>query len=343
MTLGLSRLVGPTSQPARMASRRTISFFSKSGNTRIFANAKTPRALTTPTGSQGSSTSSSNSTAVAIRGPESSSSIVSAEKPTTASNDIEHGQSSSPADPTPETTVRAQSTTAADESISSDKEHDSQFASSGVEKRSHSSVNHHHFHERAPILHPQPTKDVVSLHSFFSLHRPLLLLPEHAQQPLFNPTTGRSTIFDSLDASKEDTRTREKKELARVEPLFEVELGSGRPLPNDDGISLQGLMSDEEMPEADADAARLLGRSFIVNNIGSFVDWQGTLKTLGDATAQKSLDTIRTAAAEVSADPDMSPDVAMDSVKRKKKKKMNKHIYKKRRKRERAQRRRLGK
>lgn len=110
-----------------------------------------------------------------------------------------------------------------------------------------------------------------------------------------------------------------------------------------DGTSVHVQLGDEDVTEGDADAARLLARSYVLSRIGSVVDWQTTLGRLGDHAAKEDLAEIKAAGDHSEAVAAAEEQVRMDSVKRKRKRKMNKHIYKKRRKRERAQRRRLGK
>lgn len=140
----------------------------------------------------------------------------------------------------------------------------------------------------------------------------------------------------------------------------QVDLASGVILPS---VKDESVQLDEELTEQDANASRLLGRTYTVNRVGSFVDWQQLLKRFGDAEATAQIEGIEAAATEATVAAE-SWNVAMDSVKRKRKRKMNKHIYKKRRKvrqisffcviwsklfspinlqRERSQRRRLGK
>jgi len=152
----------------------------------------------------------------------------------------------------------------------------------------------------------------------------------HAQQPLFNNIATTGTIFDSMNTSKSASKGQkiESEGASKVEngmPRFEVDMGSGRPLISRDGHSIQVQIGEEDIPEADADAARLLGRSYVVNRIGSFVDWQSVLRTLGDSQARTEIDAIRAAADETVINMSDS-EVRMDSVKRKRRKKMNKHM-----------------
>jgi hypothetical protein len=109
-------------------------------------------------------------------------------------------------------------------------------------------------------------------------------------------------------------------------PRFEVELGSGRPIMSIDGTSIHVQIGDEDVPEADADAARLLGRSYVLSRISSAVDWQATLGRLGDHVAKEELAGIKAAGEYCEAEAAAAEQVHMDSVKRKRKRKMNKHM-----------------
>jgi hypothetical protein len=112
-------------------------------------------------------------------------------------------------------------------------------------------------------------------------------------------------------------------------PRFEVELGSGRPIMSIDGTSIHVQIGDEDVPEADADAARLLGRSYVLSRISSAVDWQATLGRLGDHVAMEELAGIKAAGEHCEAEAAAAAEeeqVRMDSVKRKRKRKMNKHM-----------------
>ncbi|PVF94846.1 hypothetical protein CPB86DRAFT_764984 [Serendipita vermifera] len=364
----VARLVGRKTPPARTTARRAYSILAKSGSGRFLTTSKPPKALAT-TSTPGSSTSAktnshqrdaessietSSSTNVAAKTKADESSITDESQ---SSESMINGVGDGLAQ-------RSGSSNTSRSDNSFDKESNTSSASVASDSSSslsQSTTARFDGHE-TPLPHPRPTQETVSLHSFFSLHRPLLLLPMHASLPIFNSISTTGTILDdpkydkdTLSGSKavsEEGKNGKKGDHASADskssiakparPAFEVELGSGRPLLPNDGSFLQMQVEEEDMPEVDADAARLLGRSYVVNTLGSFVDWQNVLKTLGDSQARQEVDGIK-AVAETSAEKAEDSGVVMDSVKRKRKKKMNKHIYKKRRKRERAQRRKLGK
>lgn len=191
--------------------------------------------------------------------------------------------------------------------------------------------------------HPRPTKETTSLHSFFSLHRPLLLLPIHATQPLFASHSVDGTILDGIRTTRYSYEDMEKSESSRNTatkvamptkkgahgtniPRFEVELGSGQPTMSVDGTSIHVQIGEDDVPEADADAARLLGRSYVLSRISSAVDWQATLGRLGDHVAKEELAGIKAAGKHSEAQAAAAEEMHMDSVKRKRKRKMNKHM-----------------
>lgn len=93
-----------------------------------------------------------------------------------------------------------------------------------------------------------------------------------------------------------------------------------------DGTSVHVQLGDEDVTEGDADAARLLARSYVLSRIGSVVDWQTTLGRLGDHAAKEDLAEIKAAGDHSEAVAAAEEQVRMDSVKRKRKRKMNKHM-----------------
>lgn len=187
------------------------------------------------------------------------------------------------------------------------------------------------FAEEGSIHHPKPPHDQVLLHSFFSMHRPMILLPLHAQGSLFNGLSAESRRF-GVGAEEEITRTKENEESeAALEEgslsPFEVDLASGKPLVSRDGNSIQVQIGEEDIPEADADAARLLGRTYVLNQIGSLMDWQSVLKTLGDKEATVEMENIKTVVDKIAKEAEEADaQIRLDSVKRKRKRKMNKHM-----------------
>lgn len=73
----------------------------------------------------------------------------------------------------------------------------------------------------------------------------------------------------------------------------------------------------EASPEADADTARQLSRTLVINRVGSAVDWEKTLQRLGwESDPSVYLDI---------SNEFVSSSIAMDSTKRKRRKKMKKH------------------
>ncbi|KZT26558.1 hypothetical protein NEOLEDRAFT_1132079 [Neolentinus lepideus HHB14362 ss-1] len=107
-------------------------------------------------------------------------------------------------------------------------------------------------HTPLPV-HPMVTSHDLKLNQFFSLHRPLLLLP----LPL-------STSFDSAPSSK-------------------LSFTPHQPEPVALDVSAEPL---EASPDADADAARQLSRALVMNRVGGTISWQDTLQQLGMQLAE---------------------------------------------------------
>ncbi|KAF9227835.1 hypothetical protein BS17DRAFT_407646 [Gyrodon lividus] len=148
-------------------------------------------------------------------------------------------------------------------------------------------------------IHPSLSAKEYKLHQFFSLHRPLLLLNQ--------PT---SVIFESADPSI---------------PLF----NSPADQVNNLSQAAQSPSIDdppESSPEADADAARQLAHTLVMNRVGGTMAWQETLFQIG--LSSEGSDGDMTLAKE-SAQEWVS--IHADSTRRKKRKKMKKHKLKKRR------------
>ena len=140
-----------------------------------------------------------------------------------------------------------------------------------------------------PRLPPHPTfsDHTYPLHHFFSLHRPLLLLP-----------LSTSTLFESPSTSFDD---------ATSISLAPPEAGT---------LSFDDI--SETPADADADAARQLARALALNRVGGLIHWEETLARLGD------VESIRALRCSTSADG-LNGVASMDSTKRKKRKKMSKH------------------
>ncbi|KAH9952095.1 hypothetical protein B0H21DRAFT_13295 [Amylocystis lapponica] len=146
-------------------------------------------------------------------------------------------------------------------------------------------------------VHPAINPHDLKLHQFFSLHRPLLLMSQPA-----------SSIFDAGPTSFT---------WPPKSPSERANLGNSDEPP-------------EASPEEDADAARQLARTMVVNRVGASLSWEDTLKRLGlDVTAGRA-EEVSLAEAEF--------EIYMDSTKRKRRKKMKKHKLKKRRRLSRSQR-----
>jgi len=158
-------------------------------------------------------------------------------------------------------------------------------------------------------VHAPLTPNDLNLHSFFSGHRPLLLLSQPS-----------SSIFESW-------------------PDLQLSDHSGPAAPRHqyllnqlDGINLED--PPEATPEADADTARLLNRALVVNRLGGAVSWEETLAKLGVVEERMSLAEMGMGAhdvVEVGASTMNGFYAYMDSTKRKRRKKMKKHKLKKRR------------
>lgn len=135
-----------------------------------------------------------------------------------------------------------------------------------------------------PPVHPPVNPQDLKLHQFFSLHRPLLTV----SQPI-------SSLFESSSQG------------FNWPPVSNVEASSFNTI--DD--------PPEASPEADADAARQLARSFVVSRVGASLAWEDTLRRLGLDVAEGRAEEVSLAQAEY--------DILMDSTKRKRRKKMKKH------------------
>ena len=157
-----------------------------------------------------------------------------------------------------------------------------------------------------PVHAPLSPKD-LNLHSFFSGHRPLLLLSQPS-----------SSIFESW-------------------PDLQFSDGPGSTAPHHQSLlnQLGGINLEdppEATPESDAEAARLLNRALVVNRLGGAVSWEETLAKLGVVEERMSLAEMGMGAHDVVGASTMNGFYAyMDSTKRKRRKKMKKHKLKKRR------------
>ncbi|KAF9246446.1 hypothetical protein BU15DRAFT_85205 [Melanogaster broomeanus] len=129
-------------------------------------------------------------------------------------------------------------------------------------------------------IHPSISSKEYKLHQFFSLHRPLLLLNQPA-----------SIIFDSADPSTpliSTSRADQASNQSRAAQFVNIE------------------DPPESSPEADADAARQLAHTLVMNRVGG-------------SRAQRAIWTL----AKESAEQWVS--IHADSTRRKRRKKMKKH------------------
>ena len=158
-------------------------------------------------------------------------------------------------------------------------------------------------------MHAPLTQKDLDLHSFFSGHRPLLLLAQPS-----------SSVFDSWP----DLRLSNNPDpaVSQHQTLLN-QLG---------GINLED--PPEATPEADADAARSLNRALVVNKLGGIVSWEETLAKLGVVEERMSSAEMGMGegdVVDVGASMMNGFDAYMDSTRRKRRKKMKKHKLKKRR------------
>lgn len=144
-------------------------------------------------------------------------------------------------------------------------------------------------HTHSQRQHPVVNAKDFKLHQFFSLHRPLLLLPTP------------SSILTSAPANLD---------LSDLNATADV---------NSAHSSLLDEFPEASM-DADAAAARQLTRAFTINHAGATVAWEDTLRRLGLDVDQD--------AERVNMQRQWSrewQEIMMDSTKRKRRKKMKKH------------------
>jgi hypothetical protein len=149
------------------------------------------------------------------------------------------------------------------------------------------SDQHESYHPLHYQHHPSIESKDFKLHQFFSLHRPLLLLSQPTSV-LFEPRTDGVSVL-----------TRHESETST--------LWNAPPPP-----AHLGTLDDppEASPEADADAARQLGRALVMSRVGGMISWESTLRRLG---------------IEMKGVNEEVKEVTMESTKRKRKSKMKKH------------------
>ena len=280
-----------------VTSQRTYSFFSsKSGNGRYFTSNKPPKvASTTQQPAQGATNnhpgSSTTSATAGANGPQRPSEVL-------ASTDSASAETKTPPAPEP---LRAASSPSLSHTPPS-----SPVVSPVLPPAS--------FPQTAEDLEQllSPSRDTVALHSFFSLYRPMILLPVHpAPASLFN-----ALLSSSPEATEDDTAP--MMGLNSKEP--QVFMATGELIPS--GIPAQVKREQEENQrqqeameetEREAEAARWLTRSLFVHRVGGAMAWAEQLKAWGDSQSQEVVRSVE--------------EMSMDSTKRKRRKKMSKHKY----------------
>jgi hypothetical protein len=156
-----------------------------------------------------------------------------------------------------------------------------------------------------------PSRDTVALHSFFSLHRPMLLLPVHpAPASLFNALSSSEP-----EAIEDDTppvlglNSREPQVFMATGELISPGIPAQLKREQEETQRQQAAMEESER---EAEAARWLTRSLFVHRVGGAMAWAEQLKAWGDAQANKVVQAVE----EI---------VQTDSTKRKRRRKMSKH------------------
>ncbi|KAF6763857.1 hypothetical protein DFP72DRAFT_1059906 [Ephemerocybe angulata] len=161
----------------------------------------------------------------------------------------------------------------------------------------------------SPLQHPAVAPGDYKLHQFFSLHRPLLLL--HTPPALFapGPPPNIETALRTPQAFREGA-------IKQRVP-----------------VSVFDDFPEHAVLDADAIAARQLGRAMAMSRIGAAVGWEATLKRLGLDPAKEP----ERVEGQVRMEKELEDvQILLDSTKRKRRKKMKKHKYVKRRKATRA-------
>ena len=277
--------------------QRTYSFFwSKSGNPRYFTSNKPPKvASTTQQQVQGATKShpgsSTTSAAAGTNEPKRPELL--------ASTDSEPAETKTPPAPEP--------LPAASSPERSHTSHSSSVLSPALPPTS--------FPQAAEDLEQllSPSRDTVALHSFFSLHRPMMLLPVHPA-----PASLFSALSSSSSEPVEDDPTRmlglnskEPQVLMATGELISPGIPAQLKREQEESQRQQAAMEESER---EAEAARWLTRSLFVHRVGGAMVWAEQLKAWGDAQAN---DVVRA----------VERMVRMDSTKRKRKRKMSKHKY----------------
>ena len=156
----------------------------------------------------------------------------------------------------------------------------------------------------APLLHPQPQLPSLHLHEFFAQYRPLLLLDQPLPS-LFTSSELSSNFPNAYSASTSASASEDSPQSI----LDDVAVARAI------GIDLAGYEHPSEA-EADADVARMLARSLVVQRIQANRDWGRVLSQLGLGKVEHGMHDEQAVRDAV---------INLDSVKRKRRKKMNKH------------------
>jgi len=156
----------------------------------------------------------------------------------------------------------------------------------------------------APLLHPQPQLPSLHLHEFFAQYRPLLLLDQPLPS-LFTSSELSSNFPNAYSASTSASASEDSPQSI----LDDVAVARAI------GIDLAGHEHPSEA-EADADVARMLARSLVVQRIQANRDWGRVLSQLGLGKVEHGMHDEQAVRDAV---------INLDSVKRKRRKKMNKH------------------
>ena len=271
--------------PTPIARRAYSSFFSKpGGGGRYFNSAKPPKAVIAGSGAKNNGAKAVDSQESKVDGVQSTAGV---------------GNGNSGGGNTPSQSINAsadQTTQPSEQSSSSNKSSSSSSSASAAGTSSSASdanalstgslgQRHSHSQRQHPVVNAKDFK----LHQFFSLHRPLLLLP--------TPSSILTPAPENVDLSN---------------------------LNNSAEVNSAHSWLLDEFPEAsmdaDAAAARQLTRALTINHAGATVAWEDTLRRLGLNVDQDK------ARVHMQQQWDREwQEVMMDSTKRKRRRKMKKH------------------
>lgn len=160
--------------------------------------------------------------------------------------------------------------------------------------------------------HPSISAKDFKLHSFFALHRPMLLINDPAT--IFAPPSSTGSLFTSTLAATD--------EASALPPALSDPkslLHSGQATSCDDTV--------DASLDADAEAARQLSHALTLSRAGATASWESTLNRLG-LNPHMEHDIVALAERmkrDLEDVEDLMDGIAMDSTKRKRAKKMKKH------------------